>query len=40
MNYLLRGIGVLATVGTISMLAFSLPSARRAAMAAAMPCRG
>ncbi|MDP1646222.1 MAG: diheme cytochrome c [Thiobacillus sp.] len=26
MNYLLRGIGVLATVGTISMLAFSLPS--------------
>ena len=26
MNYVLRGIGVLATVGTISMLAFSLPS--------------
>jgi hypothetical protein len=26
MNYLLRGIGVLATVGTISLLAFSLPS--------------
>ena len=26
MNYLLRGIGVLATVGTLSMLAFSLPS--------------
>ena len=28
MNYLLRGIGVLATVGTISLLAFSLPSAK------------
>jgi hypothetical protein len=26
MNYLLRGIGVVATVGVISMLAFSLPS--------------
>ena len=26
MNYVLRGIGVLATVGTLSMLAFSLPS--------------
>jgi len=26
MNYLLRGIGVLATVGTISLLAFTLPS--------------
>ncbi|MBU1225461.1 MAG: diheme cytochrome c [Gammaproteobacteria bacterium] len=26
MNYLLRGIGVLATVGTLSLLAFSLPS--------------
>ena len=26
MNYLLRGIGVLATVGTFSLLAFSLPS--------------
>ena len=26
MNYLLRGIGVLAAVGTISLLAFSLPS--------------
>ncbi|OGU21544.1 MAG: cytochrome C [Hydrogenophilales bacterium RIFOXYD1_FULL_62_11] len=26
MNYLMRGIGVLATVGTISLLAFSLPS--------------
>ena len=26
MNYVLRGIGVLATVGTISLLAFSLPS--------------
>lgn len=26
MNYVLRGIGVLATVGTISMLAFSLPA--------------
>jgi hypothetical protein len=26
MNYLLRGIGVLATVGALSLLAFSLPS--------------
>ena len=26
MNYLLRGIGVLTTVGVVSMLAFSLPS--------------
>ncbi len=26
MNYLLRGIGVLAAVGTLSLLAFSLPS--------------
>jgi hypothetical protein len=26
MNYVLRGIGVLATVGTFSLLAFSLPS--------------
>lgn len=26
MNYVLRGIGVLATVGTLSLLAFSLPS--------------
>jgi hypothetical protein len=26
MNYLLRGIGVLAVVGTVSLLAFSLPS--------------
>ena len=26
MNYLVRGIGVLATVGAISMLAFSLPA--------------
>ena len=26
MNYLMRGIGVLATVGAISLLAFSLPS--------------
>lgn len=26
MNYLLRGIGVVATVGVVSMLAFSLPS--------------
>jgi hypothetical protein len=26
MNYLLRGIGVVATVGTVSLLAFSLPS--------------
>lgn len=26
MNYVLRGIGVLATVGTLSVLAFSLPS--------------
>jgi hypothetical protein len=26
MNYVLRGIGVLATVGSISLLAFSLPS--------------
>jgi len=26
MNYLLRGIGVLAMVGTVSLLAFSLPS--------------
>jgi len=26
MNYLLRGISVLATVGTVSLLAFSLPS--------------
>ncbi|MBU2641131.1 MAG: diheme cytochrome c [Thiobacillus sp.] len=26
MNYLMRGIGVLATVGAVSLLAFSLPS--------------
>src|SRR5512147_1051537 len=26
MNYLLRGIGVLAVTGTVSLLAFSLPS--------------
>lgn len=30
MNYLLRGIGVLATVGAVSLLAFSLPSGGQA----------